>query len=167
MLNQTNAVNSPSSALLAIMQNSTWPIYVTGPHTIVFHLVAPFNYFLGTLVVFQGLIFDTQWLLQHGDSVRQGHITHFLITTQFQEPAPYVVTSVSPNSYVKFSKNPTYWAANMSSTQLQSNEYLDPGHVQNVVVQVKSDDFARFTDLQGSSPSSPVIRRFWTKTGRQ
>jgi len=157
MLNQTNAVNSPSSALLAIMQNSTWPIYVTGPHTLVFHLKAPFNFFLGTLVVFQGLVFDTQWLLDHGGFGLPGTYNSYFNSNPIPGTGPYVVTSVSTNSFVKFSKNPTYWANNMTAAQLQGNEYLDPGHAQNVVVQVKADDFARFTDLQGSTAASPVI----------
>ena len=156
MMNQSGVIN-PSPALLAIMQNSSWPIYVNGPNQIIFHLTGPFTYFLGTLVVFQGLIFDTQWLLDHGGFGPPGVYNSYFNNNAIPGTGPYNITQVAVNSYIKFTKNPDYWAANATASQLQTNEYLDPGHVQNVVIQVKSDDFARYTDLQGSSPSNPVI----------
>jgi ABC-type transport system substrate-binding protein len=156
LMNQSGVVH-PSSALLSIMQNTTWPIYVTDSSHLVFHLNAPFNYFLGTLVVFQGLVFDTQWVLDNGGFGPPGVYNSKFNDHPIPGTGPYVVTSVLTNSYIKFSKNPNYWASSMSASDMQANEYLDPGHVQNVVVQVKADDFARFTDLTGSSASNPVI----------
>ena len=156
LLNQSGVLH-PSASLLSIMENKTWPIYITDSSHIVFHLVNPFNFFLGTLVVFQGLIFDTQWLLDHGGFGQPGVFNPYFNEHPIPGTGPYNVTSVTPNSLIKFTKNPTYWAANISPSQLAGNEYLDPGHVQNVVIQAKSDDFARFTDLQGSTASNPVI----------
>ena len=37
LMNQSGLIN-PNSQLMSIMENQSWPIYVTGPHTIVFHL---------------------------------------------------------------------------------------------------------------------------------
>jgi ABC-type transport system substrate-binding protein len=156
MMNSSGVVH-PSQALLSIMQNQTWPIYVTSPSQIVFHLKAPFNYFLGTLVVFQGLVFDTQWLLDHGGFGPPGTYNSYFNNNPIPGTGPYVVTSVSTNSYIKFAQNPNYWAKSMSPAELAANAYLDPGHAQNVVIQVKADDFSRFTDLQGSTSSSPVM----------
>src|SRR5207249_2298545 len=48
-INQSGLIN-PSPDALKIMMNSSWPIYATGPDQIVFHLKAPFRWFLGTLV---------------------------------------------------------------------------------------------------------------------
>src|SRR5208282_5969851 len=118
-------------------------------------LIAPFNYFLGTLVVFQGLVFDTQWLLDNGGFGPPGTYNSYFNNNPIPGTGPYVVTSVSPNSYVKFSKNPAYWGDSLTPAQIQANEYLDPGHVQNVVIQVKADDLSRFTDLQSSTTTNP------------
>jgi ABC-type transport system substrate-binding protein len=156
LLNQSGVIN-PSSQLMAIMTNTSWPIYVNGPDQIIFHLQAPFAYFPGTMVVFQGLIFDTQWLLQHGGFGPPGVYNSYFNNNPIPGTGPYVVSSVSVNSYVQFTKNPSYWGDSLNATQLAADEYADPGHVQNVIVQVKSDDFARYTDLQGSSATNPVI----------
>ena len=65
LINQSGLIN-PSPQALAIMENSSWPIYVTGPNTIVFHLQSPFIYFLGIMVAYSGMVFDTQWVMDHG-----------------------------------------------------------------------------------------------------
>ena len=138
---------TPSQDLLTIMEDTTWPIYVTGPNQIVFHLKAPFNWFPHTLVAFVGLIFDTQYVLQNG-----GFGTPTTFNTNFNlKPipgtGPYVVTDVSQNSYVKFAKSSNYWGTSLGASDIQANPYLDPGHVQNVIIYAKSDDVARYTDL--------------------
>jgi len=53
LINQSGLI-SPSQQALNIMMNSSWPIYVTGPYTIVFHLSSPFIFFPGVLVVYDG-----------------------------------------------------------------------------------------------------------------
>ncbi|TLX97801.1 MAG: hypothetical protein E6K90_10090, partial [Thaumarchaeota archaeon] len=65
LMQQSGLIN-PNSRLMSIMTDSTWPIYVTGPYQIVFNLRSPFVWFPGAFVVFDGLIFDVQWLLQNG-----------------------------------------------------------------------------------------------------
>src|SRR5208337_851744 len=65
LMTQSGLIN-PSPALMSVMTNSSWPMYVTGPNQIVFHLKSPFVWFPHTLVAFVGLIFDTQYLLQNG-----------------------------------------------------------------------------------------------------
>jgi ABC-type transport system substrate-binding protein len=141
---------SPNSAALALMQNNNWPIYVTNPYQIVFHLKAPFNYFLGTLVVFEGLIFDTQYVLDNGGwggvAGGTGFNTYF-DSHPIPGTGPYLVTGVSLNAWVKFQQDPNYWGRNMSAADIQANPYLDPGHVKNVVINAKTDDLARYADL--------------------
>jgi ABC-type transport system substrate-binding protein len=85
-----------------MMENQNWPIYVTGPDTIVFHLAAPFNYFLGTLVVYVGLMFDTQWLLDHGGFGTPVQMNTYFNQNPIPGTGPYVVSGFSENSYVEF-----------------------------------------------------------------
>lgn len=161
LMAQSGLVN-PTPELMKIMTDNTLPIYVTGQYQIVFHLKAPFIYFTSTLVAYVGLIFDTQYVLQNG-----GFGTPVTFNTNFnQKPipgtGPYVVTDVSENSYVKFAKNPSYWGNSLSAGDIQANAYLDPGHVQNVIVQTKSDDVARYTDLStGAAQISGIESQNW------
>jgi ABC-type transport system substrate-binding protein len=161
LMAQSGLVN-PSSDLMKIMTNNTWPMYVTSQYQIVFHLKSPFNWFPHTLVAFVGLVFDTQYVLQNG-----GFGTPAGFNTNFnQKPipgtGPYVVTDVSENSYVKFAKNTNYWGNSLGAADIQANAYLDPGHVQNVIIYAKSDDVARFTDLStGAAQISGIQSQNW------
>jgi peptide/nickel transport system substrate-binding protein len=146
LLNQSGVIN-PSQQLLPIMENQSWPIYVTGPQTIVFHMDTPFLFFTGVLVSNLGLVFDTQYVLQHG-----GFGTPTQYNTNFnQHPipgtGPYVVTQLSENQYVSFTQNSNYWGRNLTEAQIASNPLLDPGHAKNVIIYYKPDDLARYTDL--------------------
>ena len=146
LLNSSGLVN-PSQQALTMMENTNWPIYVTNSSSIVFHLKAPFNYFLGTLVVYIGLIFDTQWLLDHGGfGTASGYNSYF---NQHPIPGtgPYVVTQVSEGSFVKFAQNPNYWGNSLTAAQIAADPYLDPGHARTVVVQTIPTDTSRYTDL--------------------
>lgn len=162
LINQSGGVANPSQSAVAIMQNSTWPIYVTGPYTIVFQLRAPFDYFLGTLVAYEGLMYDAQYVLQNGGF---GTATQF--NTQFnQKPipgsGPYVVTTVSEDSYVQFSESPNYWAKNWTSAQIAQQPIFDPGHAKNVIVNYKPDDLTRYTDLStGGAQVSMIESADW------
>jgi peptide/nickel transport system substrate-binding protein len=146
LLNQSGLIN-PSPAALSMMQNQNWPIYVTSPDTIVFHLQAPFNYFLGTLVVYVGLMFDVQWLLDHGGFGTPAQMNTYFNQNPIPGTGPYVVSGFSEQSYVEFTQNPSYWGANLTAAQIKANPYLDPGHVKNVVVKANFNDLSRYTDL--------------------
>jgi ABC-type transport system substrate-binding protein len=161
-LMQNNGLINPSSPLLTMMQNKDWPVYVTDSSHIVFHLVAPFNYFLGTLTVFQGLIFDMQYVLDNGGV---GPITNpnpAFALKPIPGTGPYVITQVNVNAFIKFAKNPTYWGKNLSPADIRANPYIDPGHVQNVIIQVRSDDVARYADLSsGHAQVATILDQNW------
>jgi ABC-type transport system substrate-binding protein len=146
LMAQSGLIN-PSSALLNIMTNSAWPIYAPSPSQIVFRTKAPFLWLPDILIGFVGLLFDTQYVLQNG-----GFGTPAQYNTAFnQKPipgtGPYVVAAVEEGSYAKFTQNPTYWGSNLTPADIQANPYLDPGHVKNVIINAKTDDVARYTDL--------------------
>jgi peptide/nickel transport system substrate-binding protein len=157
-LMKQSGVANPSSQLVSILSNSSWPIYVTGPNQIVFHLRSPFRWFPGTLVVFDGLIFDANWVLQNGGFGTPGTPSSCgcaTINTYFdQHPipgtGPYVVTGSSQNSYVKFAQDPSYWGKNLSAADIAAQPIWDAGHAANVIVYYKPDNIARFTDLQNN-----------------
>ncbi len=150
LLNSSGLVN-PSSQALTMMQNTNWPIYVTNSSSIVFHLKAPFNYFLGTLVVYIGLIFDTQWLLDHGGFGTASGYNSYFNQNPIPGTGPYTVTQVSEGAFVKFAQNPNYWGNSLTAAQIAADPYLDPGHAKTVVVQTVATDTTRYTDLTTGS----------------
>ncbi len=161
LMTQSGLIN-PSPALMSVMTNSSWPMYVTGPNQIVFHLKSPFVWFPHTLVAFVGLIFDTQYLLQNGGFGTPASYNTYFNQHPMPGTGPYVVNAVSEGSYVKFAKNPTYWGANLTASDIQANPYIDPGHVQNVIVNAKSDDVARYTDLStGQAQIAGIQTQNW------
>ncbi|MDA4124903.1 MAG: ABC transporter substrate-binding protein [Thaumarchaeota archaeon] len=146
MINQTGLIN-PSSSVITMMQNTNWPIYVTNSSTIVFHLAAPFNFFPGTLIVYIGLIFDTQWLLDHGGWGTPAQYNTYFNQHPIPGTGPYTVTQVQENAFVKFQQNSNYWGNSLTAAQIAADPYLDPGHAKTVVVNANFDDVSRFTDL--------------------
>src|SRR5208283_456441 len=161
LMTQSGLIN-PSSSLTTIMMNSNWPIYVTGPYQIVFRMKTGFQWLPHVLASWVGLLFDTQYVLQNG-----GFGTPVAFNTAFnQHPmpgtGPYVVTTVSEGAYVEFTQNPSYWGKNLTPAEIQANPYIDPGHVQNVIINAKSDDVARYTDLStGQAQIAAIQQQNW------
>ena len=161
LINQSGLIH-PSAQAAAIMQNASWPIYVTGNDSIVFQMQVPFGYFLGTLVAYQGLVFDTQWLLQNGGFGTDTQFNPYFNQHPIPGSGPYTVTSVSENSYVQFAQNPTYWGRNLTQAELALQPIFDPGHAKNVIVNYKGDDVARYTDLStGQAQVSMIESSDW------
>ncbi len=146
LLTQSGLAN-PSQQALKIMTDSSWPIYVTGPYQIAFHLKAPFVWFPGTLVSFDGLIFDSQFVLEHGGFGNSTGVNGYFGIHPIPGTGPYVVADLSINAFVKFTQNPNYWGTNLTQAQIQANPYLDPGHVKNVLVKYVPEDVSRYIDL--------------------
>jgi len=146
LMTKSGLVN-PTQDLLNIMMDKSWPVYVTDPNTIVFRLIAPFVWFPGMFVVFNGLIFDVQWALENGGFGTPAAFNTFFNQHPIPGTGPYVVTGVSENAYVKFAQNPTYWGANMTADEIAQQPMFDPGHAKTVIVYYKTDDVARYTDL--------------------
>jgi len=161
LLNQSGVIH-PSSQLLSIMQNSTWPIFANGPNQIVFHLTIPFQWFPSILLATVGLIFDVQYVLDNGGfGTPTGFNSNF---NQHPIPGtgPYVVTTVSENAYVEFTQSNDYWGKNLSSSEIAANPLIDPGHAKNVIVYNKPDDLSRYTDLaSGKAQISSIESTDW------
>lgn len=161
LLNQSGLI-SPSLQVLSMMENNAWPIYVTGPYQIVFNLKAPFPWFLGSMIAYQGLIYDIQWMLQNGGWGTPASINTIPNTVPVPGTGPYMITQVSTNAFVKFAQNPYYWDENSSSSQTAANPMLDPGHFKNVIIYYKTDDIARYTDLTSGAAQIVVIEQDWS-----
>lgn len=163
LINQSGVIN-PSAQALAVMHNSTWPIYVTGPYQVVFHLKSPFIWLLGALVVYDGFMFDSQWVLDNGGFGNPTAYNSYFNQHPIPGSGPYVVTSVSEQSYVKFSQDPNYWGDSLPQSFIASYPLFDPGHAKTVVMTYKSDDVARFTDLStGAVQLSEVSAQNWNQ----
>jgi len=162
MINQSGGVVNPSQQALNLMMNKSWPIYVTSPDQIVYRLAAPFTWFPGLLVVYGGLIFDTQWVLTHGGFGTSTSFNGYFNQNPIPGTGPYVVTGVSENSYVQFQQDPNYWDRNITQAQLALEPLFDPGHAKNVVVYYKADDLARYTDLAtGTAQIAAILSSNW------
>ena len=160
-INSTGVVN-PSGTPLSIMQNSSWPIYVTSPYQIVFRMKVPFIWFPGTLVGFQGLIYDAQYLLQHGGFGTPTNVNNYFNLHPLPGSGPYVVTGIQENSYIQFAQDPNYWGKNLTAQQIAVEPILDPGHAKNVIIYYKADDLSRYTDLsKGFAQISDIQASDW------
>jgi len=147
MINSSGGLLNPSQTSLAVMENSSWPIYATGPYQLVFNLMSPFDYFPGVFVSPFGLLYDTQYVLNNGGFGTPASPNSLFNTTPIPGTGPYVITQISENAYVQFAQNPNYWGRNLTQAQIAAQPTLDPGHVKNAIVYYKSDDVARYTDL--------------------
>jgi len=161
LINQSGLIN-PSAQALAIMENSSWPIYVTGPYSIVFHLQAPFLYFLGILVAYSGMVFDTQWVMDNGGFGTPTSYNTYFNQHSIPGTGPYVVSGYSEDAYMTFTQNPNYWGDSLTPAQIAANVVLDPGHAKTVTIWYKSDDLSRYTDLStGAAQLVAILSQDW------
>ena len=112
---------------MAIMGNSSWPIYTNGPYQIVYHMDSAFSYL------------RTCWSDRQHDLRRAGRpgprMAEYLRFAgdgllQPEHPArggvAYIMTSYVQNSGVTFQQNPTYWGANLTAAQDQGQPAHGP-----------------------------------------
>ncbi len=157
LINQSGLIN-PSPQALAIMENSSWPIYVTGPYSIVFHLQAPFIYFLGIMVAYAGMVMDTQFVLDNGGFGTPTAYNLYFNQHSIPGTGPYVVSGYSEDSYITFTQNPNYWGDSLTPSQIAANVVLDPGHAKTVTIWDKSSDLSRYTDLSTGAAQLVAIQ---------
>ncbi|HXY82349.1 MAG TPA: ABC transporter substrate-binding protein [Candidatus Saccharimonadales bacterium] len=157
LMTKSGLIN-PTQDLLNVMMDKSWPIYVTDPNTIVFHLSAPFLWFPETLVAYAGMVLDTQYVLDNGGFGTPGSPNSAFNQQPIPGTGPYMFSAISENAYMKFTQNPNYWGANMTADEIRANPMLDPGHVKNVIVYIKTDDLARYTDLSTGAVQLAAIQ---------
>jgi peptide/nickel transport system substrate-binding protein len=156
LINQSGLA-SPSSQLLAMMSNTSWPVYAPNSNTIVYHMDTPFNFFLGTLPGWLGLIFDPMYVLQHGGTGAFGQLNPYFDTNSMIGTGPYVETQIQPSAYGIYVKNPHYWGDNLSAAQIAANPILDPGHYAKIVIYDKPDDTTRYIDLTSGAAQISAV----------
>jgi ABC-type transport system substrate-binding protein len=150
---------SPNAAALAIMGNSSWPIYTNGPYQIVYHMDTAFTYLPDLLVGSPGMIYDAQVALDHGWPNTYGSpAMAYFNQNILPGTGPYIMTSYVQNSGVTFQQNPTYWGANLTAAQVQANPLMDPGHVKTIYLNYKPDDLSRYTDLSSGNAQIATIQ---------
>jgi len=157
LINQTGLIN-PGQQALNVMMNSAWPIYVTGPYQIVFHLKAPFLWFIGTIATFPGLMFDTQYVLDNGGFGTPTAVNSNFNLNPIPGTGPYMVTGVQQYAWVKFAQYPNYWGKSLSAEDIAAQPLFDPGHVPNAIIYDKTSDVARYTDLATGAAQIAAIQ---------
>jgi peptide/nickel transport system substrate-binding protein len=161
LINQSGLIE-PSSQAIAIMSNSSWPIYVSTNESIVFQLSLPYSQFLGLLETGFGQVFDSQWAMDHGGLGTPTSYDSFFNLNPIPGTGPYAVTSASEDAYVIFRQNPTYWGKNLSSSQIARQPLIDPGHVNEAIIYYKPDDITRYTDLSsGAVQIAAILQTDW------
>ena len=153
-----SGVINPSQDLLNIMMDKSWPIYVADQYTIVFQLAAPFQWFPGTLVGYGGAMYDVQYVLDNGGFGAPATPNTYFNQHPVPGTGPYMFVALSENAYMKFKQNPNYWGLSLTADQIAANPMLDPGHAKNVIVYIKSDDVARYTDLANGAVQIAAIQ---------
>ena len=162
LFNQSGVIN-PSAQALTVMENDSWPIYVTGPYQLVMHLTGPFDWLPGTLLTYGGLIYDTQYVLDHGGFGTPASPSTYFNLNPIPGTGPYVVSQFSVNAYVNFTQSPTYWGDNLTANQVKAQPLFDPGHVKNVVVYANSDDLSRYINLEhGTAQIADIESSDWS-----
>jgi len=162
-LASTNLAN-PTGTTLAMMQNQSWPIYAAGPYQIVFHLRSPFLFFNGLIGGGgnTGLIFDAQYVLNHGGFGTPGQINSYFDDHPIPGTGPYIVTDVILNSQVTFIKNPTYWGDALSAAEIAANPVLNPGQAETVIINIRYNDNDRYDDLStGQAQIASIFSNNW------
>jgi peptide/nickel transport system substrate-binding protein len=153
-----SGVNSPSQDLLNIMMDKSWPIYVADQYTIVFQLMSPFVWFPGTLVGYGGMMYDVQYVLDNGGFGAPPTPNSYFNQHPVPGTGPYMFVELAQNSYMKFTQNPNYWGLSLTPDEISANVMLDPGHAKNVIVYIKTDDVARYTDLANGAVQIAAIQ---------
>ncbi len=157
MINQTGGLVNPSPQAIALMSNQSWPIYVTNPYTIVFHLRAPFVWFLGLMIDCVSNVYDAQYVMDNGGPGTPTQYNTAFDLNPIPGTGPYVVTGALENSYVKFAQDPKYWGLNLTASELAAQPLFNPGHAKNVIVYYKPDDLTRYTDLSTGAAQIAAI----------
>jgi len=160
-ITQSGLIN-PTSQVVAMMSNNSWPMYVNGPNQIVFHLRGPYLYLPQSIVAAMGNMLDMQYVLKNGGFGTPSGINQYFNTNPIPGTGPYVVTTVVTGSYIEFTQNPTYWGRNLTAAQIAAQPWFDPGHAKTVIVNGKTDDVARYVDLTtGASQISMIEATDW------
>jgi peptide/nickel transport system substrate-binding protein len=138
---------SPSQPLLAIMTDSSWPIYVTDAYTIIFRMTLPFSFFINLFAGWEGMMWDPMFVLKNGGPGNAVTINNYFALNPIPGTGPYTITDFSEHAYVTFTQNANYWGRNLTQAEIAGNPILDPGHYQSITVYYVPSDTARYIDL--------------------
>ena len=72
---------------------------------------------------------------------------------------PYMVKEVVLRLHVSFVRNPYYWGKDLSTSEILANPTIAPGQVDNVLINYKTEDLARYTDLVNRAAQLALISR--------
>jgi peptide/nickel transport system substrate-binding protein len=154
----TSGLIHPNAQALAYMSDTALPMYVTGPYTLVMHMQVPFQYLLGVLNGLPGMIYDAQYVLEHGGPPLYGSPgMGYYTSNAIPGTGPYTISAYIQNAHITFQQNPTYWGKSMTPAQVAVNPLFDPGHVAQVTINYKADDLARYTDLSSGAAQIATI----------
>jgi peptide/nickel transport system substrate-binding protein len=147
LINESQGLNNPTPQAQAVMENSSWPIYVVNQDTIAFHLINPFPWFLGTIPSLIGQIYDVNWVMDHGGFGTPTSVNNYFTLNPIPGTGPYYVSDVANEQYVEFTRNPNYWGRSLPASVIQGNPLISPGQAKNVILYAKEDDSVRYLDL--------------------
>ena len=158
LINQSGLIN-PSPQALAIMQNSSWPLSASSPYNIVFDLQSPFcdgfqAYWFPSVACFMTL--NMSWTMADLELPRR--LIQTLTPPQYLAQARMSQLKLLKIGTWHLRDLPNYWGNSLTPLQRQGIPILAPGQVQNVVMNYKSDDLSRYTDLSDGAAQIVVIQ---------
>lgn len=150
-LNSAN-FTSPTPSQLAVMENTSLPIYVVSKYVIHFTVGSgylgdsPYAYFLATLTTPVTAAVDPIYIDAHGgvvaDQKNSWMITHAMGT------GFYVLANWVQGSYIQLDKNPNYWAASLPASEL--NNALSPA-IDNITMDFVAVSATAITNLESGT----------------
>jgi peptide/nickel transport system substrate-binding protein len=151
-----NSANTPSSALLQVMENPHNSVTVVNATEVQFHLGFAFEPFLSTLGTPPWCFVDPYFVEQHGGVVANTTSNAFMSVNGTQNSdGPYVVSNYVPNQYVQLTANPHYWAQNLTGSQ--TNFFIQPAKIQQITIYYKTNELTRVLDVQNNNVQGATI----------
>ncbi|MBX8630913.1 MAG: ABC transporter substrate-binding protein [Thermoplasmata archaeon] len=150
-LNSAN-FTSPTPSELAVMENTSLPIYVVNKYEIHFTVGSgylgdsPYAYFLATMTTPVTAAVDPIYIDQHGGVVADQKNTWMVDHTM--GTGFYVLQNWVPGSYIQLVKNPDYWAASLPASEL--NNALSPAR-SNVTIDFVAVAATAITNLESGT----------------
>jgi len=156
-----NSMNTPSSALLSVMQNPNAAVTVLNSTATRFNLTHPCfaSNFLGVMAAgYMFLFTDPYFIEQHGGVVADQAPSYFTIHGSDVGDGPYVVQTYIPDEYAVLVANPHYWAQNLPASDPGYNYFTRPARIQKVILNFKTDEMTRALDIESNRAQSAIIQ---------
>jgi len=151
-----NPQNTPEASLLQVMENPHNSVTVLNSSAIQFHLTNRFVAFMVTVATGTPWAFNDPYVVeQHGGVVANQPNSWMATNGTNVGNGPYITQLYVYDEYAKLVANPNYWAQNLTSSE--TNIFLQPAKIPEVIVNYKTDELTRSLDVESSTAQAVAI----------